>query len=202
MTDNYPNSDFPYTLFFQGIPMPRWANCWGFVPARDSDAEWFVDRVWGRIDHVGIVESEEAGIFTIAAQEMLCKMLAHPDDDCLHYEPEEGKSLSREAIYSGLVGGLRQMIELAESEEVVFWTSGYPRDGEMLREAISKYRAGEFTPPHRSQWRHEIETRIWTQRRDLRRLAASRNVEKETRRFIHALPKAKSVEPPSRHDGP
>lgn len=194
MTDDYPESDFPYTLFFQGIALPRWANCWGFVAAPDAEAEWFVDRVWGRIDHVGIVESEEAGIFIIAAQKLLRVMLQNPAD-CLRYAPDKGESLSYEVIYAGLVGGLRRMIELAEYEDVVFWTSGYPRDGEMLREAITKYRAGEFIPPHRTKWRHEIETMIWTQRRDLRRLAASGNVEKETRRFIHALPSRKSTEP-------
>jgi hypothetical protein len=188
MTDDYPDSDFPYTLFFQGVAMPQWANCWGFVKLPESSADWFVDRIWGRIDHVGIVESEEAGIFTIAAQQVLCAMLESPDD-CLQYEETaEGAPRLRTPVYAGIIGGLRQMIELAESEEVVFWTSGYVRDADRLREALGKYRAGELTPPHRIKGRQEIEQQIWTQRRELRRLAQSGRAEKEIRRFIHALP--------------
>lgn len=188
MTDEYPDSDFPYTLFVQGVAMPQWANCWGFVELRESQADWFVDRVWPRIDHVGNIESEDAGIFTIAAQRVLCEMLERPDD-CLKYEDtSEGTPRLRDGAYAGIIGGLRQMIELAESEEVIFWTSGYARDAERLRNALGKYRSGELIPPHRTKWKAEIEQQIWAQRRELRRLAQSRSAEKEIRRFIHALP--------------
>ncbi len=168
--------------------MPQWSNCWGFIKLPESPADSFLDRVWSRIDHVGVIESEEAGIFIIAAQQVLCVMLENPDG-CLQYDDTEvGVPRLRSQVYDGIIGGLRQMIEVAESEDVVFWTSGYAADAARLRDALAKYRTGELTPPHPTKWRQEIEQQIWTQRRDLRRLAQSGRAEKEIRRFIHALP--------------
>lgn len=74
--DEYPDRDFAWTLYFQGVAMPRWANCWHFQPVADSGVDWAVDQVHGRLDHVGVIESEESDTFVIAAQQVLLSMLA------------------------------------------------------------------------------------------------------------------------------
>ncbi len=189
MADDYPDSDFPYTLYFQGVALPRWSNCWCFIKLRESPADWFVERVWGRIDHVGVIESEEAGIAIIAAQQVLREMIERPEE-CFQFDgASDGAPRIRSEVFAGVIGGLRRMIELAESEEVVFWTSGYSADLDRLREAVGKFRTGELTPPHRITWKREIEQEIWNQRRDLRRLAHLTCEEKDLRRFIHQLPR-------------
>src|SRR5882724_7891248 len=45
---NHLESDFPWTLYFQGIAMPKWSNCWHFQPVADSDVDWYVEQVHGR----------------------------------------------------------------------------------------------------------------------------------------------------------
>jgi len=83
---NHLESDFPWTLYFQGIAMPKWSNCWHFQPVADSDVDWYVEQVHGRLDHAGEVESEESDIFTIAAQQILLQALDRKDEFIFHLE--------------------------------------------------------------------------------------------------------------------
>jgi hypothetical protein len=187
--DEYPDSDFPWTLYFQGVAMPKWANCWYFHPMADSSVDWYVDQVHGRLDHVGVIESENSDIFAIVAQQVLLSMLERKEEFIreLDHPPAE-----REGIYDGLLSGLQRMIVISDDEEVVFWTSGYVRDQEKLIDAMRRFRLGAshpdyFCPPHRIRRRQERLSHLNLQRRKLRGRSATTGLPKAVKRFLHDL---------------
>lgn len=185
----YPDSDFPFTFYFQGIAMPKWSNCWHFQPVDGGDVEWYVDQVHTRIDHVGVIESEESAVFTIAAQQVLLQSIDHKEKFTPHVDFSEK---DREAVYQGLLAGLRQMIALAEAEEVVFWTGGYESDRATLVDAVRRFRLGDqhpdyFQPRHRIRRREERLFQLNYQRKELRRRLATIGSDKVLKRFIYEL---------------
>jgi hypothetical protein len=190
----YPENDFPWTLYFQGKAMPRWSNCWHFQPVPDGKYDWYLDRVQTRLHHVGQLESDEAGIFLIAAQEVLIHVIDHKQPFL-----EGAKDLSDppESVYESFISGLCAMIQIAETESVVFWTSGYEADDQMVTEAVRRFQLGAahpdyLVPPHRIAEQTRIESNIEWQRKDLRRRSQQRGVAKELKRFLHDLPKRTS----------
>ena len=110
----YPEADFPWTLYFQGEPMPKWSNCWHWQGVADSDADWYVDEVHTRMDHTGVVESEESEVFVIAAQQMLLALI--DDRDSFSTYPERSIESTR-AIYANLVRGIQKMIAIVNEGE-------------------------------------------------------------------------------------
>lgn len=187
--DEYPEIDFPWTHYFQGVPMPRWSNCWHFLPVADSSVDWYLDQVRGRLDHVGTIESEEAAVFAIAAQQVLLNALDRKEE---FLREVECPTMEREAVYQGLLSGLQQMIATCDREEVVFWTSGYARDREILVDAIRRFQLGSahpdyFTPPHRIRRRQEHLLHLNIQRRALRGRSSTAGFDKALKRFLHEL---------------
>jgi hypothetical protein len=187
--DEYPDSDFPWTHYFQGAAMPRWSNCWHFQPVAESGVDWYLDQVRGRLDHVGGIESEESEVFAIAAQQVLLSALERKDEFLreLNYPMQE-----REGIYQGFLSGLQLMIASCDHEEVVFWTSGYEHDGTKLIDAIRRFRLGEahpeyFRPPHRIRRREERLLHLNMQRTELRRRSSTAGFDKALKRFLHDL---------------
>src|SRR5476651_1651379 len=85
---DYPDSDFPWTFYFNGEAMPRWGQCWMScgMQRRASD-EWdasgdpisahFLWTLWCRIDHVGVIESEDVLRFRVSVRMILKVILQH-----------------------------------------------------------------------------------------------------------------------------
>jgi hypothetical protein len=188
--NDYQEADSPWTLYFQGEAMPKWSNCWMWIGVPDSNMDWYVDQVRGRIDHQGI-ESEDSEIFIIAAQQTLIAAIDIRDSFASHppTRPEEDRK-----IYANLIEGIFKMIAIAETTDVVFWTSGYDRDKENLQEAISKYQLGEThpdfsPPPHRARRRDELLFNLNWSRKKLRKRIQDGKLEKMFRNHLHNLKK-------------
>lgn len=76
-------SDFPERFFFNGEELPRWSSRWHLLPLGEflsfrGDDDWdeFIGHrhIWHlqcRLDHDGVIESEDPLIFRICAQEVL-----------------------------------------------------------------------------------------------------------------------------------
>jgi len=188
--NEYPEIDYPYTLYFQGIAMPKWSNCWQFQSLSEGDIEWPLDQVHACIDHCGQIESEERDYFLIAAQQMLLAMIDGRDE--FMTDSDQFSVADCQVIYAALIEGLQQMIMIAEREQVVFWIGGYEQDRERLVEAIRRFHLGEqhpdyFVPPHRLRRQRERLFTLNAQRKDLRRRLATIGPHKSLKRFIHEL---------------
>ena len=192
--DEYPDSDFPWTFYFQGLAMPRWSNCWQFQPVPDRSYDWYLDRVHTRLHHVGKLESEEATIFLVAAQEVLIQAIDHK---AAFLDGVRDLADPPETVFDRFISGLGAMIQIAETESVVFWTSGYEADGRNVAEAVRRFRLGPphpdfIVPPHRITEKAKTETIIEWQRKELRRRSQKRGLKKELKRILHDLPKRTS----------
>lgn len=196
MNDEYPNSDFPYTFYFNGEEMPKWGACWGlarlarFIDPSGDCCEDVSHRdvyiVYCTIDHVGVVESADPDIFVYAIQEVICILLSKREEilDCLKGRPEE--------VYTGLVDAAFRMRELAVRDHCAFWTSGYETDREQLLERIRRCRlppgATEFTlPPHVQKVRSMVKSMQKHQIRNLHQLAQSGKFSKDLRRRLNEM---------------
>lgn len=169
--------------------MPKWSNCWHFLSIADSPVDWYVDQVFTRVHHVGVIESEEADIFLIAAQQVLLQLL-DPKEEIFF---DLGRSQEECAtIREGLLSGLQQMIVASEHEEVVFWTSGYDADHKKLVDTLQRFRLGDqhseyVPPPHRLHRQQETLLHLNSQRKEMRRRLATIGPDKNLKRFIHEL---------------
>jgi hypothetical protein len=184
---DYPDTDFPWPLYFHGTKMPKWAAWWPPVP--ESDVDWFVDQVHGRIDHVGCVESEESDVFTIAAQQTLLTLIDNPT-----WVPEiEGAAdPERLEIRTQIIRSIQQMIEIAQRHPVVFWGSGYQCDLEAILDAIRRSELSVdhpdyLEPPHRVRRRRDRLFQLNWQRKELCRRLPAIGPDKVLQRFIHEL---------------
>lgn len=192
--DEYPESDFPWTFYFQGLAMPRWSNCWHFQPVPDGHHDWYLDRVHTRLHHVGHLESEEAGIYLVAAQEVLIQAIDHK---AAFLAGVRDLSDQPETVFDSFISGLCATIKIAETESVVFWTSGYEADGRNVTEAVRRFRLGAqhpdfIVPPHRIAEKAKTETAIEWQRKELRRRSQQRGLARDLKRNLHDLPKRTS----------
>lgn len=186
--NEYPKSDFPYTFYFQGRTLPKWSNCWMYQAVEDSRVDWYLDQVHGRMDHVGVIESEDAEVFLIAAQQVLIEAI----DGAGEFGPTGITDEERAEMYASFLSGLQEMIRLCEGAGVVFWTSGCERDGEMLVEAMRRFELGPshadyFAPPHRERRRSDRLFELNCQRRELRRRVDGLGRNKVLKRFLHEL---------------
>ena len=201
----YPDSDCPWTMYFNGQPMPRWANSWHLLEILQQAEEFMrgwdeaVDfkRFWHlhcRIDHVGVVESEEPEAFRVCCLTVIFLMLREKETifHQLNLRADElGASTSE--IVDGLRDGLFAMYHLSLADGIAFWTSGYDADRERLCEAIRCHRLPRDHPdwleaPHVSKNRSEALLRMKFMRRDINSLLGARPISKDIRRLIHELP--------------
>ena len=201
----YPESDFPWSLHFNGVPMPRWANCWHLVPLLERAEVFMSDwdligyahlwRLHCRIDHVGGVESADPDVFRICS--LALSFLMVRDEAAILDELSTSDYLyggTPQELYSGVRDGLFAMHQLCTADGIAFWSAGYDTDHLLLTEAIRRHRLPQSDPewleaPHMSTDRFEKECRIRYLRGDLISLIGTRPIPKSVRRFIHELPK-------------
>lgn len=189
ITDDYPDSDHPWTFYFQGKAMPKWSNCWHWQTIAESRVGSYVDLVITRIDHVGTIESEESENFTIAAQQTLIALI--DQKEALSPYPAVSVEETQE-IYENLIKGIQEMISISEQHDVVFWTSGYDDDQKMIQDAIARFELGEthadyLEPPHRVRQRNQRLFELNWQRKELRRRIDTIGRDKALKTFLHNL---------------
>ena len=203
----YPDHDFPWPHYFNGEPLPRWSNCWHLVPMLSYAEEYMKDwedelvgfqhlwRLRCRMDHLGVVESEDPEVFRVCCF-TLCYVLLRHEADILKALEAEGHQYGGTPleIFTGVRDGLFAMHRSCLAEGIAFWSSGYEADRDGLRDAMSRTRLSSsdpdwLEPPHLQQRRSDAECRLGHIRSDMLSLLGTRGYPKEVRRLIHELPK-------------
>jgi len=77
---HYPDEDLPFTLYFQGTAMGKYANYWPSSKIDNPYFDYIFERVWLSMDHTGLIESEESQLFIISAQHVLLWAIDHKDE--------------------------------------------------------------------------------------------------------------------------
>ena len=201
---DYPESDWPYTFYFNGHKFPKWSAQWHLCALGDflndfaDDWDEFIGygHIWHlqcRLDHVGIVESEDPLILRVCAQEVLLKLVTHRDDVLDRIQASSLADSSRDDVFGGIIDGLARMISISNQDGYAFWISGYEADQERLRDYISRFSRSVTTPdaiepPHISQRRSELHLRSRSQIKDLRILAQNGTLDKRLRTLVNQLP--------------
>jgi hypothetical protein len=119
---SYPESESPWTFYFNGIAMPKWGWCWGAIsPSSFKDPQKAWDWDIGprdiylldcRIDHVGTIESADPYIFRYAVQEILCILLDKREVVFEKLGRTSDFPASSDEVYRDLVEASFQMREL------------------------------------------------------------------------------------------
>jgi len=183
----YPDAEFLWNFYFNGVLMPKWGACWGLAEVTrylEPDKSW--DNDVGHRDiyviscclhHVGVPESAEADQFIYAVQEVLCILIGQRETVMKSIQTSSIPS-GAEEIYQGLVSASMQMRRLAREQRRAFWTSGYEADRLRLVERmdrawlpLSDPRHEE--PPHLKRIAGEFARLIKDQESRLHRLAQS-----------------------------
>jgi hypothetical protein len=157
---NYPEKDFPWTFYFNGVAMPKWGWCWKFSTFLDPQKSWDWDIgprdiyiLECRIDHVGTIESADPDIFQYAVQEALCILLERKESVFGDFCKAKDFPATPKEIYGDLLEAAFQMQELTIQNQSAFWTRGYESDRlrlvEAMRRATLPAENSEFEPaPH------------------------------------------------------
>jgi len=191
-------------FIFNGQSLPKWTPHWYLCTATDALGDYekwwdeFIDQnhIWHlqcRLDHVGVVESEDPGIFQACAQGVLLHLLAHKENalkkiaECVTTTPSN-------EIYYELVEGLVRMLYLCRKCGYAFWTSGHPEDLNRLEDCIRCHKLAVtdpdyFEPPHLKQRRLELQRRIGHQLEQLSDLAQPGGMENSLRRLLNLMPR-------------
>lgn len=202
---DYPDRDSPWRFYFNGVELPKWSATWCSASllerARALMENWDERIGWSdlwilycRIDHVGIVESEDPLRFCVCASVLLEVLLSEESSlisELVAFAQE--RNTTAEEVFSGLRDGLFQMLELATCDQIAFWTTGYEHDRVKLAETVRRHRLPVSHPdyleaPHVKADRREAVLRLAFLRKDLRDLAFKRDFPKKISSFIHNLP--------------
>lgn len=194
MSEEYPESDFPWTFYFNGEALAKWGACWFMARVADYlqiEADQPVGHrdvyiIYCQIDHVGVVESADPDVFIYAVQEVLHILLSRREAILA--------SLSDQSpdVYSDLVAAAFRMRELVAQQRCAFWSSGYERDRAHLVEVMRRCQLPSDSPefmlsPHLAHWRNALQFQRDWQVRELHQLAQSGNLDKDTRRRLHNI---------------
>jgi len=199
--DPYPDEAFPWNFYFNGVLMPKWGACWGLSQISrylKLDMEWDNDLghrdvyiIECRIDHVGVPESADPGVFLYVIQEVLFILLEHRNSvmESLRANP---KMVEAEEVYDGLVSAAFQMRALVMEQRMAFWTSGYEADQEQLVKSMELARLPasdprHVPPPHLSNFQSTLTWLLKSQKSQLHRLAQSGQFHKKWRRELREI---------------
>jgi hypothetical protein len=166
---SYGPEAFPWTLYFNGEVMPKWAAMWHWwdypaaLAAMHPRANFSCDfdlgqiaAIQNRIDHVGLVESADVRQFRMTTVILLAALLQH-EETALRQIREasmaSGTSDEPMQIYADIRDGLIAMHHLSTRDGLAFWTNGYEVDRARLVERIRRYRlpredTGFLEAPH------------------------------------------------------
>jgi hypothetical protein len=194
----YNQKDFPWTFYFNGVPMPKWGAQWPWLGAGehtnwDQDIgprDFYITRC--KIDHVGKVESASPHVFLYAVQELLCLLFTERDGVMELIRDANYPNTQPKEVYDGLVEAAFEMRALTQRDRMAFWTSGYQDDQMRLMEAMRRAALApadpEFVPaPHVKSRQAELQ-RHWKQQiKILHGAAGAGDVPKELRKRLLEL---------------
>ena len=206
---NYPDSDWPYPFFFNGEELPPWSAQWHLCEIRDylndfvddPESGWdeFIgfQHIWHlqcRIDHIGSIDSEDATIFHVCAQEVLRVMLLNRPKVIESIRLRDTGDSTADEVFLQIVKGLARMLELCVQDGCAFWTSGYNEDRErvldwMRRSKLPREHPEFVESPHERQRASEQVLRAGFQLSELRSLAQNKTLDRQLRKIVNQLPK-------------
>jgi hypothetical protein len=206
-TSPHPHTDFPFTMYFNGQPMPKWAQCWyasnilalaGPELTKWDDIGYFQNRAWQlqcRLDHTGSIESEDSLWFRSFALQFALTFVKHQSAICDSLRTfAQRYDVTAEDIADGIKASLWKMIELASDDRLAFWTVGYESDRIYLMEAMRRLRLSPedpnyFPAPHLEYERSEAKIRWGILKKEAIARIHESGFSKDVRRQIHELAK-------------
>ncbi|MFM2168628.1 MAG: hypothetical protein RIS79_2999 [Verrucomicrobiota bacterium] len=198
-----PDSDRTCSFYFNGHELSEWAAHWHvcdldiFLNGYRDDWDEFVgyQHIWhlqNRLDHVGVVESEDPLIFRVCAQEVLLALIRNREAVVGRIREAVSDGTSAPEVLDELIDGIARMIELVHRDGIAVWTSGSVADLDRLNGVILCHREATGGPsaelPHIRQRRAELSHRCGFQLKDLRSIAQSGTLDKRLRRVVNQLP--------------
>jgi len=199
MNPDYPESDFPFTFYFNGEPLPKWGACWMMprvLEFLDTSSYWSQglshERIWDiycKIDHIGGPESADPEVFLFTVQEILLVLLKKRSR-VLRKLNQFKKDDSPELIYQNLLTAAFRMRELVLAQNHAFWISGYPADQAFLLDTMRRCALPvdhpEYqTAPHLSDYRSHMDFDLGLQLKEFHRLAQASRFDKNLRTKLH-----------------
>ena len=195
------DSDWP-NFYFNGQELSKWTGSWHLCALQESFEDYQDDwdefiglkHIWHlecRLDHVGVLESEDPLIHRICVQQVLLILLRHRDEVATRIREALPSDVNADEVLDGIIDGASQMIQLSHRDQFAIWTNGTEEDHTKLREFVSRFRddPSSITFPHVQQRINEMRLRSCMQITELRTLAQSGMLEKCHRTLIHQLPK-------------
>lgn len=177
--------------------MPKWGACWGMArvanflhPERDWDQDVGhrdIYIIYCAIDHVGVVESADPGVFIYAVQEVIHILLDHRNSIL----PKLGDDSVD--VYKNLLEAAFRMRELAAEQRRAFWTSGYEADRVRLMETMRRCQLPEGAPEfmlarHIERIQHALHRERIKQGRRLHDIAGSGLFDNAINRRLRQIP--------------
>ncbi len=216
MQADYPESEFPWTFYFNGESLPKWANCWNacdmFDLARKEIDDWdqaITSRdlylLCCRIDHVGTVESEDSARLQLLAMTLIKVMMtseAAIQADISKWTRESlrdrGAIADAREIYDGILEGLFKMVQLSERDSASFWTTGYEADRDHLLTFMSRTRLPQdhpehWDPPHIRRARSDAYSQYERLRKEIISVLHPAGAAKDVRRAVYELPRLREA---------
>jgi hypothetical protein len=201
------DQDWPWTLYFNGFPMPKWSNCWNLCGLSSAATALFEsqhavcdDRYFTRtadkMDLAHSVESEDVECFRICCLAMMVVLLRHQTTAIATLSPyATDTGTPAKTIFDGLRDGLAEIHRLSVRDNFAIWTVGYEADLASLNEVLRRLRLPAGDPdrveePHVCARRREVSDRVRSLRSSLVDVLSAEHQPKEIRRFIHELPVA------------
>jgi hypothetical protein len=182
--------------------MPKWAAQWHLCSLGEllngyvDDWDEFIGykHIWHlqcRLDHEGVIESEDPLIFQVCAREVMLKLLSHKAY-VIRSISEKGQSADPATIYQNLIEGIVQMLGLAGKDGCAFWTSGGEDDLDHLNQWMIRCQpagspSGADMPPHERDRQNELIGRAKSQLKTLRNLAQSGVLTKSERVLVSQI---------------
>ncbi len=196
--------DWPWTLYFNGEAVARWANCWNLCEFPENSSELFMEHTWivdysdfvrlcNRMDLAHTIDSEDPVLFRIQSLSLLVLLLRQENRIKAKLAPlaaEDGTTPN--TIFEGIRDGVAAMHRLVVRDQFAFWTVGYEGDGAALLEAVRQSpptpSLSGVVPPHIRDRNRGAEDRLHSLRCELLELLRAGHYPKDFRRFIHELP--------------
>ncbi len=194
----------PASFYFNGRKLPKWSSQWHLCGLNEllngfeDDWDEFIGykHIWHlqcRLDHQGVIESEDPAILRVCAQEVLIKLISQFDWVTQEVSNKLDLCAPASEIVEGVISGISRMITLSANYNLSLWTNGSEIELNSLREYMSCYQASikdcdQVDLPHITERRSEIARRAHFQLKELRTLAQTQQTGKEFRRMIYGLP--------------
>lgn len=184
MNDEYPDSDCPWTFYFNGEKMPKWTSTWSLIPAEleTTDVIDVLCRdIYFKIDHLGNIESDDTNVMRLCVNIFLRTLLEKEDAVIDNISRLLSESEQKENVIANVCIGLQRMLELMKDTKVCLWTNGYSADQARL---IAFMNEKHEVYPHQSSLKSCIKENTEREEEKIRRLLTNGSHPKSIRRSL------------------